>query len=150
MIDARQRTAWRFSRVTDLLAAITVVVGFGLATVAPAHASSQSTAVSASTLTPRRIIASTAAVTGLIGAVIGGLALARSGGRIGNGNGRRGAMVSLVLGPIGLVVGGLIVVTAPGGVGTGNGLAGGVVAMMVGLIGMALGGLAVARSRRTG
>ena len=101
------------------------------------------------TLTPERIVASAAAVVGLIGAVIGGLALARSAGRIGTGNGRRGAIVALVLGPIGLVIGGLVVATADGGLGTGNGLAGGVVAMMVGLIGMALGGLALARSRRT-
>ena len=70
-------------------------------------------------------------------------------GRIGTGNGRRGAIVALVLGPIGLAIGGLVVATADGGLGTGNGLAGGFVAMMVGLIGIALGGLALARSRRT-
>ena len=99
-------------------------------------------------LTPERIAAIVAAVVGLIGAVIGGLALARSAGRIGT-NGRRGAIVALVLGPIGLVIGELVVATADGGLGTGNGLGGGIVAMMVGLIGMALGGLALARSRRT-
>ena len=90
-----------------------------------------------------------AVVVGLSGAVVGGLALARSARRIGTGNGRRGAIVALVLGPIGLVIGGLVVATADGGLGTGNGLGGGIVAMMVGLIGMALGGLALARSRRT-
>ena len=42
-------------------------------------------------------------------------ALARSAGRIGNGNGRRGAIVALVLGPIALVIGGLVVATADGG-----------------------------------
>ena len=61
------------------------------------------------TLTPKRILASGAAVTGLIGAVIGGLALARSASRIGTGSGRRGAIVALVLGPIGFVIGGLVV-----------------------------------------
>ena len=66
-----------------------------------------------------------AAVVGLIGAVIGGLALARSAGRIGTGNGQRGAVVALVMGPIGLVMGGLVVATADGGLGTGNGLGGG-------------------------
>ena len=75
-------------------------------------------------MTPERIAASAAAVVGLIGAVIGGLALARSTGRIGTANGRRGAIVALVLGPIGLVIGGLVVATADGGLGTGNGLAG--------------------------
>ena len=123
--------------------------GFGLAAPAAAQVSVQPPAVNAYTLTPKRIVASGAAVVGLIGAVIGGLALARSAGRIGTGNGRRGAIVALVLGPIGLVIGGLVVATADGGLGTGNGLAGGIVAMMVGLIGMALGGLALARSRRT-
>ena len=116
---------------------------------AAAQGSVQPVRVAAYTATPKRIMASGAAVTGLIGAVIGGLALARSAGRIGAGSGRRGGIVALVLGPIGFVVGGLVVLTADGGLGTGNGIAGGVVAMIVGLIGMALGGLAFARSRRT-
>ncbi len=148
MIDASPRPTWVFSRVTDLLAAA-VIGGFGLAAPAAAHASVQPAAATVYTMTPERIAASMAALVGLIGAVIGGLALARSARRIGNG-GRRGAIVALVLGPIGLVIGGLVVATAEGGVGTGHGLAGGVVAMMVGLIGMALGGLALARSRRAG
>jgi Family of unknown function (DUF6223) len=148
MIDATPRAAWMVLRATDLLAAA-VVGGVGLAAPAAAWASVQSPAVSVYTLTPERVAASAAAVVGLIGAVIGGLALARSAGRIGTGNGRRGAIVALVLGPIGLVIGGLVVATADGGLGTGNGLGGGIVAMMVGLIGMALGGLALARSRRT-
>jgi len=147
--DASPRPPWVFSRITDLLAATAVVGGFGLAAPAAAHASAQPAAATVYTVTPERIAASTAALVGLIGAVIGGLAVARSARRIGNG-GRRGAIVALVLGPIGLVIGGLVVATADGGVGTGNGLAGGVVAMMVGLIGMALGGLALARSRRAG
>ena len=149
MIDARPRSARVVSRVAHLLAATAVVCGFGLAEPVAAQVSGQPAAVNAYTLTRKRIMASGAAVTGLIGAVIGGLALARSAGRIGNGNGRRGAIVALVMGPIGFVVGGLVVITADGGLGTGNGLAGGVVAMMVSLIGMALGGLALARSRRT-
>jgi hypothetical protein len=118
----------------NLLAVAALVVGI-------AHASVQT--VPAYTLTPRRFGASLAVVVALIGAVIGGRALARA-------NGRRGAIAALVLGPIGLVSGGLVVATAKGGLGTGNGLGGGVVAMMVGLIGMTLGGLALARTRRTG
>ena len=150
MIDASPRAAWLFSRATGLLAAATLVVGIGLAAPAAAHASVQPAAVSAYTLTPRRIGASLAIVVALIGAVIGGRALARAAGRIGAANWRRGAIVALVLGPIGLVSGGLVVATANGGLGTGNGLGGGVVAMIVGLIGMTLGGLALVRSRRTG
>lgn len=149
MIDARPCSARMASRVAHLLAAAALVCGFGLGAPAAAQVSVQPAAVNAYTLTPKRVMASGAAVTGLIGAVIGGLALARSAGRIGNGNGRRGAIVALVLGPIAVVIGGLVVATADGGLGTGNGLAGGVVAMMVGLIGMALGGLALSRSRRT-
>jgi hypothetical protein len=135
---------------TGVLAAAAVVVGFGLAAPAAAHGFDQPAAVGVYTMTPGRIAASTAALVGLIGAVIAGRALARSAGRIGAGDGRRGAIMALVLGPISLVIGGLVVATADGGLGTGNGLGGGVVAMMVGLIGMALAGLALARSRRSG
>ena len=149
MIDASPRAARLVLRVTHLLPAAALIGGVGLAAPAAAQVSDQPPAVSAYTMTPERIAASGAAVVGLIGAVIGGLALARSAGRIGAGNGRRGAIVALVMGPIGLVIGGLVVATADGGLGTGNGLGGGIVAMVVGLIGMALGGLALARSRRT-
>jgi len=137
------------SRVTHLLAAAALVCGFGLAAPAAAQVSPQSAIANVSTLTPKRIVASVGALVGLTGAIIGGLAVARSVCRIGNGNVRRGAIVALVLGPVGLVIGALVVATADGGLGTGNGLAGGVVAIMVGLIGGALGGLALARSRRT-
>jgi hypothetical protein len=135
------------SYIRNVIAAVAMVGGFGLA--APAAAPAQPAAVGAFTMTSGRILASGAAVVGLIGVVIGGLALARSAGRIGAGNGRRGAMVALVLGLIGLVIGGLVVATADGGVGSGSGIAGGIVAMAAGLIGMTLGGLARARSRRT-
>jgi hypothetical protein len=137
------------SRVTHLLAAAVLVGGVELASMAAAAVSDQSPAVSASALTPKRMLASAAALVGLSSAIIGGLAVARSAGRVGTGNVRRGAIVALVLGPIGLIVGGLVVATADGGLGTGNGIAGGIVAIIVGLIGVALGGLALARSRRT-
>jgi Family of unknown function (DUF6223) len=148
MINPSPRAAWLVSRITGLIAAA-LVAGFVLATTVAAYGSGQAATVSNSAITPKRTVASTAVVVGLVGAVIGALALARSAGRIGVGNGRRGAIVALVMGPIGLVVGGLVVATADGGLGTGNGLAGGIVAMAVGLIGIALGGLALARSRRT-
>jgi hypothetical protein len=148
-IDASPRAAFVFLRVTVLFAATTLIGAFGLAAPAAAHVSNQPPAVSAYTLTPERIAATAAAVMGLLGAVIGGLALARSAGRISTANGRRAAIVPLVMGPIGLVIGGLVVATADGGLGTGNGLGGGVVAMVVGLIGIALGVLALVRSRST-
>ena len=148
MSNARPHSEQIASRVAHLLAAAVLVCGFELAPAA-AQVSVQPAAVKASTLTPKRIMASGAVVTGLVGAVIGGLALARSARRAGTGNGRRGAVVALVLGPIGLVVGGLVVGTADGGLGTGNGLGGGIVAIIVGLIGMALGGVALSQSRRT-
>ena len=140
---------WAFCslRIAQLLTAAALMWGGAMPAVA--KGSEQPVEVAAYTATPKRIMASGAAVTGLAGAVIGGMALARSAGRTGVSKGRRGAIVALVLGPIGLVVGALVVLTADGGLGTGNGIAGGVVAMMVGLIGMALGGLALARSRRT-
>lgn len=147
IIHPSPRAAWLVSRIIHPLAAAALMIGFGLAGPASAQVSDQPPAVRAYTLTPERIAASVAAVVGLIGAVIGGFALARSAG--GAGNGRRGAIVALVMGPIGLVIGGLIVATADGGLGTGNGLGGGVVAMLLGLIGIALGWLSLARSRLT-
>ena len=147
MSDATPRSARIVSRAAHLLTSAALVFGFAMP--AAAQGSVPPVGVAAYALTPKRIMATGAAVTGLVGALIGGLALARSAARVGVGSGRRGGIVALVLGPIGFVVGGLVVFTADGGLGTGNGIAGGVVAMMVGLIGVGLGGLAFARSRRT-
>ena len=122
-------------------------MGLSLAPAA-AQVSDQPPSAKLYTLTPKRIAASGATVVGLIGAVIGGLSLARSAGRTDARSGRRGAMVALLMGPIGLLAGGLVVATADGGLGTGNGIAGGIVAIVVGLIGITLGGMALARSRR--
>jgi hypothetical protein len=137
VIDASPRPAWLVSRVTALLIATALIGVVGLATPTAARVLDQPPAVSPYSLTPERIA---------ISAVTGGLALARSAGRIGTGNARRGAIVALAMGPIGLVIGGLVVITADGGLGTGNGLGGGIVAMVVWLTGMGLGGLALARS----
>ena len=62
-------------------------------------------AATVSGLTPKRAVAVAAVVVGLTGAVIGGLALARSAGRIGTGTGRRVAIVALVVGLIAMVLG---------------------------------------------
>ena len=99
-------------------------------------------------LTPRRLWATAVAVVALVGAVIGGLALARPASRFGTASGRLGAIAALVAGLIAVVNGGLVVAVASGGPGTGNGVVGGGGALVLGLIGTALGGVALARSRR--
>ena len=132
-----------------LAAAVSVPLAIaGLATPAAAHVLTQPDPVSAYSLTTGRLWSLVAALLGLAGVVIGGLALARAAGRIGTGSGRRGAVVALVAGPAGMVIGGLVVAAAKGGPGTGYGIVGGYVALVVGLIATVLGGLALARSRR--
>ena len=130
-----------------LAAAAAALLGvFWFATSAAAHVLVQPTAASAYTLTAGRLWSLVAALLGLAGAVIGGLALARSAGRIGTG--RRGAIVALVAGLTAMVVGVLNLAVADGGPGTGNGVIGGAAALVLGLIAAVLGGMAVARSRR--
>ncbi|MEV6986346.1 DUF6223 family protein [Sphaerisporangium sp. NPDC051017] len=130
--------------------AVALLGGFGVAAPAAVHVSVQPAAVSAYALTAGRLWSLVAVVLGLVGVVLGGLALARSAGRAGTGSGRRGAGVALVAGLAGVVVGGLVVAAADGGPGTGGGIVGGFVALVVGLIAMVLSGLALAHSRRTG
>ncbi|MEU2060680.1 DUF6223 family protein [Streptomyces sp. NPDC013455] len=122
-------------------------VGFALAAPAAAHVSAQSAAVDAYTLTTGRLVGTAAALVALAGVVIGGLALARMDGRIGNGKGR--AVVSLVAGLTGMVVGALNLAVADGGPGTGNGVVGGASALVLGLIAAVLGRLALTRANRT-
>ncbi|MET7771675.1 DUF6223 family protein [Nocardia sp. NPDC005366] len=128
------------------LAAVAAMLGgFALATPTAAHASVQPAAAGVGTLSSGRLGAIVATLVGLTGVIIGGLALARSTGRFGNGN---GAVVAVVAGPIGMAIGGLVVATSDGGVGTGNGLGGAYVALVVGLISTVLGGLGLARANR--
>ncbi|MEU5949012.1 DUF6223 family protein [Micromonospora sp. NPDC047465] len=134
-----------------LAAAAAALLGaFGLAAPAAAHVSAQPVAASVYTMSAGRLGSSVAAVLGLIGVIIGGLALARPTSRIGTGNGRGGATVALVAGLIGVALGGVVVATSDSGIGTGNGRGGAYVALVVGLISIVLGGLALARTRRTG
>ncbi|MFG3437099.1 DUF6223 family protein [Nonomuraea sp. NPDC047897] len=121
----------------------------GLATPAAAHVLVQP--VDAYTLTSGRLWSAVAALLGLTGIVIGGLALARSARRTGTGTGtgRRGAIVTLATGLTCTLIGALVVAAADGGPGTGYGIVGGYVDLAVGLIATVLGGLALARSRRT-
>ncbi len=120
-----------------------------LATPAAAHVFVQPTAATAYALTPGRLWSLVAALLGLAAVVIGGVAL-RSAGRVGDGNGKTGAIVALVVGLTGAVIGGFVVAAADGGPGTGYGMVGGFMALVVGLTAIVLGGLALARARRTG
>jgi hypothetical protein len=74
-------------------------------------------------LTPRRLWATTVAVLGLVGVVIGGLALARPANRFGTVSGRLGIIVALAAGLIVVVNGGLVLANANGGPGSGMNLA---------------------------
>jgi hypothetical protein len=131
-----------------VVAGAVVLGGFVLADPAAAQSSVESAAVIYTDMSAGRLGAMTGAMLGLIGVVIGALALARPEGRFGTGNGRSGATVALTAGLIAVVLGGWISATADGGLGTGNGLGGAVVALVVGLVAMVLGGLALAHSGR--
>ncbi|HYF65565.1 MAG TPA: DUF6223 family protein [Herpetosiphonaceae bacterium] len=93
-------------------------------------------------MTPQRFWATSAAGLALVGAVGGGLALARPAAR------RLGARVALAAGLVAAVNGGLVVAVSSGGPGSGNGVVGGAAALVLGLIALALGGLGLSRSRR--
>jgi len=53
-------------------------------------------------MTPERIAASTAALVGLIGVVIGGLVVATGDGGVGTDNGLAGGVVAMMVGLIGM------------------------------------------------
>jgi hypothetical protein len=97
-----------------------------------------------------------AALLGLIGTVIGGLALIRSNRRNHDNadnsttDARGRATAAFVLGLISLVLGGLFLATADGGPGTGNGVVGSGAAIVLGPIAIILGGLTRARRRAAG
>ncbi|MER5307209.1 DUF6223 family protein [Streptomyces sp. NPDC002773] len=134
------------------MAGAVVIGGLAFAGPAAAEASVQPVAASLSTVSVGRVGASLSALTGLLGAVGGALALARPSGRgrVVSWAGRNGSAVALAAGLIAVAVGASVAATAEGGLGTGNGLGGAYVAVVVGLVAVALGGLARSRSRRTG
>ncbi|XVV07394.1 DUF6223 family protein [Actinosynnema sp. CA-248983] len=76
---------------------------------------------------------------GLVGVVIGALALVRRG---------RWASIAVGAGVVGVGIGTWVVSAAEGGPGTGYGIVGGYIALVIGVVAIALGGLAVARSGR--
>lgn len=119
----------------------------GSAAPAAAHVVVQSTGAGVGAFTPGRSWSVVAVLLGLTGAIVGGLALARSPGRPGTRSGR-GGVVALVTGLAGAGVGGLVVAAADGGPGTGSGIVGGLLALAVGLTAAVLGGLVLTWSRR--
>ena len=133
-----QKIKVRFALLTFVVSLVTVV-GPALA-----QTSGQPADPSSYGMTSARFVATAAAVLGLIGVVVGALALARPASFFGTAAGLFGAIVA---GLIAAAVGGLRVITA-GGIGTGGGRAGAIVALVLGLIAVALAGLAIARSRR--
>jgi hypothetical protein len=137
-----------FTRILAVLAAAALFGGLVYAVLVAAHVS-EPAITTVYGLTPRRFWATAAAGLALLGAIVGGLAVRRSAGRIGAGSGRLGAIMALAAGLIALVNGALNLALATGGPGTGNGVVGGAAALVLGLISVALGGLALARSRRT-
>ncbi|MGP3920216.1 DUF6223 family protein [Nonomuraea sp. 10N515B] len=97
-------------------------------------------------LTSGRLVPTVVALIALAGVVVGGLALARPGGRFGQS--RTAANAALTAGLVSVAGGGVWAATTAGtGFGTGNGFAGALVAVMLGLVSLALGGLVRARAR---
>jgi hypothetical protein len=137
-----------FALILAVLAAAALFAGLVYVVLVAARVS-EPAATTVYGLTPQRLWATTVAVLGLVGVVIGGVALARPASRFGIASGRPGAIVALVAGLIAVINGGLVLAVANGGPGTGNGVVGGAAALVLGLIGTALGGLVLARSRRT-
>ncbi|MEP7076885.1 MAG: DUF6223 family protein [Acidobacteriota bacterium] len=99
-------------------------------------------------VTPGRIWATIAGFIGLLGVVIGGVALRRATKGIEPGHGRNWAIVAVVAGLIAVLNGGLNLAVATGGPGTGNGVVGAAGALVLGLIATGIGVLALVRSRR--
>jgi hypothetical protein len=137
-----------FVIILATLAAAALFAGLVYAVLVAAHVS-EASATTVYGLTPRRLWATVVAVIALVGAVIGGLALARPASRFGTASSRRGARVALLAGLIAVVNGVLNLAVANGGPGTGNGVVGGAAAFVLGLIALGLGGLALARYRHT-
>ncbi|MEU6658300.1 DUF6223 family protein [Streptomyces sp. NPDC046821] len=127
-------------KALTLTATAALIATFMLAEPASAHPQLQSAAVGAYTLTAARLWATSAALLGLAGVIVGVRALRRAG---------NGSVVALATGLIATVVGALNLAVADGGPGTGNGVVGGALAVLLGLLAMELGRRARAQARRT-
>jgi hypothetical protein len=135
-----------FALILAALVAAAVFGGLVHAVLVAAHVS-EPAATTVYGLTVRRLWATTVVVLALVGAVIGGLALARPASRFGTATGRLGATVALATALVAVVNGVLVLAFANGGPGTGNGVVGGAAALVLGLIATAIGGVALARAR---
>lgn len=133
-----------------VLVAVTVAVAFaGLVhAVLVAANLSEPAATTVHGLTSRRLWATAAAVSALVGVFAGGLALTRPASRFGTASGPLGAAIALAAGLFGAVNGALNLAMANGGPGTGNGVVGGAAAFVLGLAAAAIGSIALIRSRR--
>ncbi|MBW4700604.1 MULTISPECIES: DUF6223 family protein [unclassified Micromonospora] len=138
----------RASRLVSTTVTAAVLGGTWFAAPASAHPSARQAAVDVTTMSAGRLGATLAALLGLAGLVIGGLALGRP--TVRPGGGRRGAVLALTAGVVGTALGALVVATSDSGIGTGNGRGGGYLALVLGLLAVGLGGLALTRSRRAG
>ncbi|MGJ5814552.1 DUF6223 family protein [Paludibaculum fermentans] len=136
-----------FTMILTAVAAAGLFAGLVHAVLVVAHVSEPS-ATTVYGMTPRRLWATTAAVMGLVGVLVGSLALVRPTSRFGAASGRLGAIVALVAGFFAVVNGGLNVAMANGGPGTGNGVVGGAAAFVLGMIAVALGVPGLTRRRR--
>jgi hypothetical protein len=135
-----------FALILAALVAAAVFGGLVHAVLVAAHVS-EPAATTVYGLTVRRLWATTVVELALVGAVIGGLALARPASRFGTATGRLGATVALATALVAVVNGVLVLAFANGGPGTGNGVVGGAAALVLGLIATAIGGVALARAR---
>lgn len=118
-----------------------------VALAAPAFADVPVQQTGAYTPTAGRLWSLVGALLAVAGVVVGGFALARSGGRLGSRT-RRDSIAAVAAGGIGTLIGSLVVMAARGGPGTGYGIVGGYIALAIGLIALALGGLALINYRR--
>ena len=134
-----------------LLAAVTAAILFGglvYGVLVVAHVSEPGS-ITVYGLTARRLWASIAAMLGMFGVIVGGLALTRRVSRFGTAPERLAIIVAFAAGVIAVINGGLNLAVATGGPGTGNGVVGAAAALVLGLTALTLGALSLARRRRT-
>jgi hypothetical protein len=133
-----------FTIILAALAAAALLAGLVYVVLVTAHVS-EPAATTVHGLTVRRLWATMAAVSALIGVIAGGLALARPVGRFSVAFRKLGVIVAIILGLVAVANGALNLAIANGGPGSGNGVVGAAAAFVLGLTAMALGGLALAR-----